>query len=253
MSNLLLALSLALTLTFTGCSSNDTVDGEFEFKLDKNLVVYCSDCGEETSRITEFCSNCGSEATWLNEKNKDNKKKDVKTKDKIAKNKKKDKKDDKKKEDKKDNKKEDKKEDKKEEVKKENKKENNKEESKKPIHKHENNYINNYDYDEYYDDTICCEACYLGVPKEEIKYFPGFGLVCRECNSNPKTCEYGFFSICKGCVECNGSRYFSPENYDMYYPEYGLTHYEICNFCERSTNVYLGALGLCPECLDLND
>ena len=59
-------VSIVLTgiLMVTGCTSSK----ETKEKQEENTVVYCSDCGDESSEVTKFCSECGVEAKWLAEK-----------------------------------------------------------------------------------------------------------------------------------------------------------------------------------------
>ena len=52
-----------------GCTSSK----ETKEKQEKITVVYCSDCGGESSEVTKFCPGCGVEAKWISEKSEDKK------------------------------------------------------------------------------------------------------------------------------------------------------------------------------------
>lgn len=67
MKKLLIGLSIGISILFTGCAS--TSDMSTTQPIEQNQqIVYCSDCGEESSNVDKFCSKCGVEAKWVSEK-----------------------------------------------------------------------------------------------------------------------------------------------------------------------------------------
>ena len=68
MKKLLLAISILLTLLFTGCASSNDLQDTSNLSENQKIVVYCNDCGEECDNLSKFCSNCGVEAKWVTEK-----------------------------------------------------------------------------------------------------------------------------------------------------------------------------------------
>lgn len=69
-----MSIALIGALMVTGCDSSKKT----KEKQEETIVVYCSDCGDESNEVTKFCSGCGIEAKWISEKpkiegiNKDN-------------------------------------------------------------------------------------------------------------------------------------------------------------------------------------
>ena len=60
----ILTLALISLLTI-GCMKNNEKASE---KEEKTQLVYCSECGQESTEVTKYCPNCGEEAKWTVEK-----------------------------------------------------------------------------------------------------------------------------------------------------------------------------------------
>ncbi|MDB3376225.1 hypothetical protein [Clostridioides difficile] len=64
MKKIFMSIVLIGVLMVTGCTQSKEIKEEQE----ETTVVYCSDCGDESNKVTKFCSGCGIEAKWISEK-----------------------------------------------------------------------------------------------------------------------------------------------------------------------------------------
>lgn len=94
-----------------------------------------------------------------------------------------------------------------------------------------------------------CGNCGAYFPKNQLNKFYE-GLLCTTCYNLPKNCENGFVGLCEGCSECEPTSQYNPSDYDLYYPEGDLDSMYTCTNCGRTSNMYMGTIGMCEKCLE---